>query len=53
MLLDRRARQIGYPSLAFVGLMSCLSHKEWRFLVYVIPTLNVCGAAGIMSLGPL
>lgn len=53
MLLDRRSRLIGYPALAFIGFLSCLGHKEWRFLVYVIPTLNICGASGIVSLGAL
>lgn len=49
MLIDRRARRIGYPSLAFIALLSILKHKEWRFFVYAVPALNVCAAAGIQS----
>lgn len=49
MFIDRRARRIGYPSLAFIALLSILKHKEWRFFVYVIPALNVCAAAGVQS----
>lgn len=50
MLIDRRARRIGFPALAFIGVLSCLPHKEWRFFVYAIPALNICAAAGIQSL---
>lgn len=50
MLIDRRARRIGYPSLAFIALLSILKHKEWRFIVYVVPALNVCAASGIRNL---
>lgn len=53
MLIDRRCRRIGYPSLAFVALLSLLKHKEWRFIVYVIPVLNTCAAAGLKSLEQL
>ncbi|ORY88336.1 Alg9-like mannosyltransferase family-domain-containing protein [Leucosporidium creatinivorum] len=49
MFIDRRARRIGYPSLAFIALLSILKHKEWRFFVYVVPALNVCAAAGVQS----
>lgn len=50
MLIDRRARRLGYPSIAFIGLLSLLEHKEWRFIVYAIPPLNICAASGIESL---
>ena len=49
ILIDGRARRLAYPSLTFVGLLSLLEHKEWRFFVYAIPTLNICAAAGIES----
>lgn len=52
-LIDGRARALGFPALAFVALLSCLGHKEWRFIVYVVPSLHVCAAAGAQSLGVL
>lgn len=46
------------PPVAFVLLISGLAHKEWRFVVYVVPMVNVVAAVGakrIISLptGPL
>jgi alpha-1,6-mannosyltransferase len=34
------------PSLAFVALYSFMPHKEWRFIVYVIPPLTAVAALG-------
>ncbi|KAH8697772.1 putative alpha-1,6-mannosyltransferase subunit [Talaromyces proteolyticus] len=34
------------PSLAFVGIYSVLPHKEWRFIIYIIPPLTAAGAQG-------
>lgn len=42
--IDRRMRQLLVPFIAFVALISCLGHKEWRFVVYVIPVLNVAAS---------
>ncbi|KAL1603962.1 Dol-P-Man:Man(7)GlcNAc(2)-PP-Dol alpha-1,6-mannosyltransferase [Paraconiothyrium brasiliense] len=34
------------PSIAFVGLFSFLPHKEWRFIIYIIPALTGVAAVG-------
>ena len=44
--LDVRIRSLLAPVLAFVGLISCLGHKEWRFVVYVVPIVNIGAARG-------
>ncbi|KAG8932294.1 dolichyl-P-Man:Man(7)GlcNAc(2)-PP-dolichol alpha-1,6-mannosyltransferase [Tulasnella sp. 418] len=33
-------------SLGFVTVLSCIGHKEWRFIVYVVPLGNVIAAKG-------
>ena len=38
------------PPLAFVLLISGLAHKEWRFVVYVVPVFNVAAAVGAKRL---
>lgn len=37
-------------SLFFVSCLSLLLHKEWRFVIYVVPPLTVCAALGADSL---
>lgn len=49
MCIDRRARRIGLPALAYVATLSILKHKEWRFLIYVIPLFNICAAQAIQA----
>lgn len=34
------------PSLAYVALYSFLPHKEWRFIIYIIPPLTAAAALG-------
>lgn len=34
------------PSLAFVVLYSVIPHKEWRFIIYVIPSLTTAASLG-------
>lgn len=34
------------PPLAYVGLYSIIPHKEWRFVIYVIPPLTASAALG-------
>ncbi|KAF9463957.1 Alg9-like mannosyltransferase family-domain-containing protein [Collybia nuda] len=42
--IDQRIRSLIFPSLLFLGLISCLGHKEWRFIVYIVPIFNVAAA---------
>ncbi|KAK7466066.1 Dol-P-Man:Man(7)GlcNAc(2)-PP-Dol alpha-1,6-mannosyltransferase [Stygiomarasmius scandens] len=46
LLVDRRIRGFLVPYGLFVLLISCLGHKEWRFIVYVVPAANVAAARG-------
>lgn len=46
--VEVRYRRYFLPAAAFVGLYSFLGHKEWRFIVYVVPILNL-GAAVTLS----
>jgi alpha-1,6-mannosyltransferase len=38
------------PLMMFVGFYSWLGHKEWRFIVYVVPSLTAAAAAGANAL---
>lgn len=40
------ARDILLPNLAFVILYSFQPHKEWRFIIYIIPPILALAAAG-------
>lgn len=46
LTIDKRIRTLLLPSVVFIGLMSFLPHKEWRFIVYVIPMFTVAAARG-------
>ncbi|KAG9103790.1 dolichyl-P-Man:Man(7)GlcNAc(2)-PP-dolichol alpha-1,6-mannosyltransferase [Ceratobasidium sp. 370] len=46
----RAVRKLLAPSVAFVLLISGLGHKEWRFVVYVVPVANVAAAVGAKRL---
>lgn len=41
-----RSLDLLVPILAFVGLFSFLPHKEWRFIIYIIPGLTGVAAIG-------
>ncbi|KAI5780719.1 Alg9-like mannosyltransferase family-domain-containing protein [Peziza echinospora] len=41
-----RVLNIIAPLVGFVGLYSALPHKEWRFILYVIPQLTLVAAIG-------
>ncbi|KAI0635529.1 Alg9-like mannosyltransferase family-domain-containing protein [Trametes polyzona] len=45
-LLDNRVRGLLVPYVTFLALMSGLGHKEWRFIIYVVPVFNVAAARG-------
>ncbi|KAI5207857.1 hypothetical protein E4T39_01800 [Aureobasidium subglaciale] len=49
-LVNRATRKtsldIMIPLLAFVAIYSVLPHKEWRFIIYIIPGLTGVAAAG-------
>lgn len=49
-LVNRATRKtsldIMIPLLAFVAIYSILPHKEWRFIIYIIPGLTGVAAAG-------
>jgi len=49
-IADHRTRQVLNPTIAFVGLLSFLGHKEWRFIVYVVPFFNIGAARGAVWL---
>jgi alpha-1,6-mannosyltransferase len=44
--LDTRVRTLIIPPIMFIGLISGLGHKEWRFIVYVVPLFNIAAARG-------
>jgi alpha-1,6-mannosyltransferase len=47
---DASIRSLVFPAVGFVFLMSFIGHKEWRFVVYVVPMLNIAAAHGAQAL---
>ncbi|KAL5486268.1 ECM39 [Sanghuangporus weigelae] len=45
-VVEPRVRGLMVDALLFVLGMSFLGHKEWRFVVYVVPLANVAAARG-------
>lgn len=50
LLMRPLARRFAFSMLVYVAVMSLLEHKEWRFIVYVVPCFNVIALAGISEL---
>ncbi|GBC07104.1 hypothetical protein RclHR1_07250006 [Rhizophagus clarus] len=44
--VDKRTHRFLLLMLFFVTGFSFLGHKEWRFIVYVVPIFNMCAAIG-------
>ncbi|KAF3906330.1 hypothetical protein ABW20_dc0103716 [Dactylellina cionopaga] len=42
----RTTERLVGPSIGFVAAYSFLPHKEWRFIVYVVPALTLVAGAG-------
>jgi len=49
-LADSRLSALVVQALSFVICLSFLGHKEWRFIIYVVPLLNVAAARGARAL---
>ncbi|EGF98578.1 family 22 glycosyltransferase [Melampsora larici-populina 98AG31] len=50
-LIDRKTSFLGINCLVFISLMSFLKHKEWRFIVYVIPIFNLSTSVCLTKIG--
>jgi alpha-1,6-mannosyltransferase len=44
--LKPRLLALVIPPMTFVSIMSQLPHKEWRFIIYVVPALTTVSAVG-------
>ncbi|KAJ2924814.1 hypothetical protein H1R20_g12296, partial [Candolleomyces eurysporus] len=50
ILFNRQIRGLLLPSFLFIVLISFLGHKEWRFIIYVVPIFNIAAARGLHAL---
>ena len=50
LVTDVRIRFLLLPSSIFVALISCLGHKEWRFIIYIVPLVNIASCRGAVWL---
>ncbi|KAJ7749245.1 glycosyltransferase family 22 protein [Mycena olivaceomarginata] len=46
----KRLVSLVFPNAVLVGAMSALGHKEWRFIVYIVPVWNVVAARGMSAM---
>ncbi|ORZ13290.1 Alg9-like mannosyltransferase family-domain-containing protein [Absidia repens] len=44
LVLDSRTRQLLLPMISYIVVFSLLPHKEWRFIMYVIPVFTAAAA---------
>ncbi|KAJ1955836.1 dolichyl-P-Man:Man(7)GlcNAc(2)-PP-dolichol alpha-1,6-mannosyltransferase [Linderina pennispora] len=44
------AAKLAVPYIAAIAVFSANPHKEWRFIIYVVPIFNICAALGIAKL---
>ena len=44
--VDPDAGSLLVGPVGFLTLISFIGHKEWRFIVYVVPVMNVVAARG-------
>ncbi|KAG0142628.1 hypothetical protein CROQUDRAFT_662343 [Cronartium quercuum f. sp. fusiforme G11] len=50
LVLDRKTFLPGLCATIFICSLSILKHKEWRFIVYIIPLLNLSASVSINRL---
>jgi alpha-1,6-mannosyltransferase len=43
---DKRVRSLLVPACFFISVISFLGHKEWRFIIYVVPIFNIAASRG-------
>jgi alpha-1,6-mannosyltransferase len=48
-MTDARIRRLLMPMIIYVGIFSCLPHKEWRFIMYTVPAFTAAAAASVSS----
>ncbi|KAJ3177958.1 dolichyl-P-Man:Man(7)GlcNAc(2)-PP-dolichol alpha-1,6-mannosyltransferase [Gaertneriomyces sp. JEL0708] len=47
---DKDVRRYVAIMIGYVAMYSSLGHKEWRFIIYVIPVINLAAAIGTVKL---
>ncbi|RUP52373.1 Alg9-like mannosyltransferase family-domain-containing protein [Jimgerdemannia flammicorona] len=48
--VDPRPRRHVIPATVYVVFFSLLGHKEWRFVVYIVPVFNVAASVGLSKI---
>ncbi|TPX33102.1 hypothetical protein SmJEL517_g03915 [Synchytrium microbalum] len=47
---NAKIRKYLIPALMYVSMYSILPHKEWRFVIYVIPLFNMAASVSLVSI---